>query len=169
MTTDDRPEPPSTGGEREMLAGFLDFQRATLLWKLEGLDDEQLRRAMVPSGTSLLGLVKHLAYVERSWFQEVWDGQEVSYSWTKQDPDADWRIEPDETTEDVLALYNGECDRSRAIVAAASSLDELAEHPRQRGWKMSRRWILIHMIEETARHVGHADILREQLDGATGE
>ena len=152
-----------------MLAGFLDFQRATLLWKLEGLDDEQLRRAMVPSGTSLLGLVKHLAYVERSWFQEVWDGQEVSYPWTKQDPDADWRIEPDETTEDVLALYDRECDRSRAIVAAASSLDDLAEHPRHRGWKMSRRWILIHMIEETARHVGHADILREQLDGATGE
>ena len=169
MTEDNRPEPPSTGGEREMLAGFLDFQRATLLWKLEGLDDEQLRRAMVPSGTSLLGLVKHLAYVERSWFQEVWDGQEVSYPWTKQDPDADWRIEPDETTEDVLALYDGECDRSRAIVAGASSLDELAEHPRQRGWKMSRRWILIHMIEETARHVGHADILREQLDGATWE
>jgi len=155
MTEDNRPEPPSTGGEREMLAGFLDFQRATLLWKLEGLDDEQLRRAMVPSGTSLLGLVKHLAYVERSWFQGVWDGQEVSL--------------PYETTEDVLALYDGECDRSRAIVAAASSLDDIAEHPRRQGWKMSRRWILIHMIEETARHVGHADILREQLDGATGE
>ena len=169
MTEDNRPEPPSTGGEREMLAGFLDFQRATLLWKLEGLDDEQLRRAMVPSGTSLLGLVKHLAYVERSWFQGVWDGQEVSLPWTKEDPDADWRIEPDETTEDVLALYNGECDRSRAIVAGATSLDEIAEHPRRQGWKMSRRWILIHMIEETARHVGHADILREQLDGATGE
>ena len=101
MTEDNRPEPPSTGGEREMLAGFLDFQRATLLWKLEGLDDEQLRRAMVPSGTSLLGLVKHLAYVERSWFQGVWDGQEVSFPWTKEDPDADWRIEPDETVEQV--------------------------------------------------------------------
>ena len=169
MTEDNRPEPPSTGDERDTLAGFLDFQRATLLWKLEGLDDEQVRRAMVPSGTSLLGIVKHLAYVERSWFQGVWDRQEVSFPWTKEDPDADWRIEPDETTEDILALYDGDCDRSRAIVAAASSLDELAEHPRQRDWKMSRRWILIHMIEETARHVGHADILREQLDGATGE
>jgi Protein of unknown function (DUF664) len=80
-----------------------------------------------------------------------------------------WRIEPDETTQDVLALYEGECARSREIVAAASSLDEVVEHPRHQGWKMSRRWILTHMIEETARHVGHADILREQIDGATGE
>jgi uncharacterized damage-inducible protein DinB len=168
MTGDNRPEPPLLGDETETLAGFLDYHRATLLWKLEGLDDEQLRRAMVPSGTSLLGLVKHLAYVERSWFQGVWAGQEVSFPWTKEDPDADWRIEPDETTGDVLALYDGECDRSREIIAAASSLDEAVVHPR---WKeeVSRRWILVHMIEETARHVGHADILREQLDGAVGE
>jgi len=169
MTEDNRPEPPSTGGERETLAGFLDFQRATLLWKLQGLDDEQLRRAMVPSGTSLLGIVKHLAYVERSWFQGVWDGQEVTFPWTKEDPDADWRIEPDETTKGILDLYNGECDRSREIVAKASSLDDVVQHPRHTEWSMSRRWILAHMVEETARHVGHADILREQLDGATGE
>jgi uncharacterized damage-inducible protein DinB len=168
MPEDNRPEPPLLGGEIETLSGFLDFHRATLLWKLEGLDDEQLRRAMVPSGTSLLGLVKHLAYVERSWFQRVWAGQEVSFPWTKEDPDADWRIEPTETTQDVLALYHGECDRSREIVAAASSLDQAVVHPR---WNeaVSRRWILTHMIEETARHVGHADILREQIDGAVGE
>jgi uncharacterized damage-inducible protein DinB len=169
MTTDNRPEPPSIAGERETLSGFLDFLRATLLWKLEGLDDEQVRRAMVPSGTSLLGLVKHLAYVERSWFQGVWAGQQVTFPWTREDPDADWRIEPGETTQNVIDPYNGECDRSREIVAAASSLDEVVEHPRHQGWKMSRRWILTHMIEETGRHVGHADILREQLDGATGE
>jgi uncharacterized damage-inducible protein DinB len=166
MTTDNRPEPPSTGGEREMLAGFLDFHRATLLWKLEGLDDEQLRRPMVPSGTSLLGMVKHLAYVERWWFQQVWAGREVTYPWTDEDPDADWRVEPPETTEDILALYRGECDASRQIVAAASSLDEVAQHPRR---ERNRRWILVHMIEETARHNGQADILREQLDGVTGE
>jgi uncharacterized damage-inducible protein DinB len=168
MTEDNRPEPPHVAGEAETLEGFLDFQRATLLWKLEGLDDEQLRRGMVPSGTSLLGLVKHLAYVERSWFQRVWAGQEVSFPWTREDPDADWRIEPDETTADVLALYHRECDRSREIVAVTSSLGEAVVHPR---WKeeVSRRWILAHMLEETARHVGHADILREQLDGAVGE
>ena len=168
MPEDTRPEPPHVAGEVETLSGFLDFQRATLLWKLEGLDDEQLRRAMVPSGTSLLGIVKHLAYVERGWFQRVWAGQEITVPWTDEDPDADWRIEPDETTKDVLDLYEGECARSREIVAAASSLDEAVVHPR---WKeeLSLRWILTHMLEETARHVGHADILREQLDGATGE
>jgi uncharacterized damage-inducible protein DinB len=168
MPEDTRPEPPHVAGEAETLSGFLDFQRATLLWKLEGLDDEQLRRAMVPSGTSLLGIVKHLAYVERGWFQRVWAGQEITVPWTEEDPDADWRIEPDETTADVLALYEGECARSREIVAAAASLDEAVVHPR---WKeeVSGRWILAHMLEETARHVGHADILREQLDGATGE
>jgi uncharacterized damage-inducible protein DinB len=166
MTTDNRPEPPLLAGEAETLAGFLDFHRATLLWKLEGLDDEQLRRAMVPSGTSLLGLVKHLAYVERWWFQQVWAGQEVTYPWTDEDPDADWRVEPTETTAEILALYNGESDRSREIVAAASSLDEIAKHPRR---ERNRRWILVHMIEETARHNGHADILREQLDGTVGE
>jgi uncharacterized damage-inducible protein DinB len=166
MTTDDRPEPPSVGGEREMLAGFLDFHRATLLWKLDGLDDQQLRRPLVPSGTSLLGMVKHLAYVERWWFQQVWDGRQVSYPWTDADPDADWRIEPGESTEEVLELYRTECARSREIVAAADSLDDIADHPRRR---LSRRWILVHMIEETARHNGHADILREQLDGVTGE
>jgi uncharacterized damage-inducible protein DinB len=167
-TAGNRPEPPLVANEAETLGGFLDYHRATLLWKLEGLDDEQLRRAMVPSGTSLLGLVKHLAYVERSWFQRVWAGQEVSFPFTREDPDADWRIEPTETTADILALYHGECRRSREIVAAASSLDEVARHHR---WNedVSRRWILVHMIEETARHVGYADILREQLDGATGE
>jgi uncharacterized damage-inducible protein DinB len=166
MTTDDRPEPPYLGDEAGTLAGFLDFHRATLLWKLEGLDDEPLRRPMVPSGTSLLGLVKHLAYVERWWFQQVWAGREVTYPWTDEDRDADWRVEPDETTEDILALYRGECDRSREIVAASASLDEVGHHPRG---ERSRRWILVHMIEETARHNGHADILREQLDGVTGE
>ena len=166
MTTDNRPEPPYLGGEAETLAGFLDFHRATLLWKLEGLDDEQLRRAMVPSGTSLLGMVKHLAYVERWWFQQVWAGQEVTYPWTDEDPDADWRVEPTETTAEILALYRGECDRSREAVTATPDLEEVAHHPRR---ELSRRWILVHMIEETARHNGQADILREQLDGATGE
>ena len=168
MPEDARPEPPHVAGEAETVSGFLDFQRATLLWKLEGLDDEQLRRAMVPSGTSLLGIVKHLAYVERGWFQRVWAGQEITVPWSEEVPDADGRIEPDETTQDVLALYEGECARSREIVAAASSLGEAVVHPR---WQeeVSRRWILTHMIEETARHVGHADILREQLDGAVGE
>ena len=166
MPEDTRPEPPDVAGEAETLSGFLDFQRATLLWKLEGLGDEQLRRAMVPSGTSLLGMVKHLAYVERWWFQQVWAGLEPTYPWTDEDPDADWRVEPTETTAEILALYRGECDRSRELVTAAPGLEQVAHHPRR---ELSRRWILVHMIEETARHNGHADILREQLDGTVGE
>jgi uncharacterized damage-inducible protein DinB len=166
MTEDNRPEPPYLSGEAETLTGFLDFHRATLLWKLDGLDDEQLRRPMVPSGTSLLGMVKHLAYVERWWFQDVWAGRQVSYPWTDEDPDADWRVEPSETTKEILELYRGECDRSREIVAAAGSLDEVTHRSRR---QLNRRWILVHMIEETARHNGQADILREQLDGTTGE
>jgi uncharacterized damage-inducible protein DinB len=166
MTADNRPEPPYLGSETETLAGFLDFHRATLLWKLEGLDDEQLRRPMVPSGTSLLGMVKHLAYVERWWFQQVWAGLEPTYPWTDEDPDADWRVEPTDTTAEILALYRGECARSRELAAAAPDLEQVARHPRR---ELSRRWILVHMIEETARHNGQADILREQLDGAVGE
>jgi uncharacterized damage-inducible protein DinB len=164
--TDTRPEPPYAGTEAETLTAYLDFHRATLLMKVDGLDDERLRRPMVPSGTSLLGIVKHLAYVERWWFTQVFAGQQATYPWTEDDPDADWRIEPEETTEQILRLYRDECDRSRGIVAASSSLDDIVQHPRR---ELSKRWILVHMIEETARHNGHADILREQLDGRTGE
>ena len=169
MEVPGRAKTPIAVGEMDSLRAFLDFHRATLLWKVGGLSREELSRPLTPSGTNLLGMVKHLAYVERYWFGIFFAGLDLPMPGSDEDPDADWRIEPDETTEDILALYDGECDRSRAIVTGASSLDELAEHPRQRGWKLSRRWILIHMIEETARHVGHADILREQLDGATGE
>lgn len=138
--------------------------------KVDGVSDEDLRRPMVPSGTTLLGMVKHLAYVERSWFQNIFLNQEVSFPWTKEDPDADFRIEPDETTEQILQLYKAECEKSRAIVADAS-LDDLSQRPPSPGKRdpFSLRWILTHMIEETARHNGHADILREQIDGSTGE
>jgi hypothetical protein len=92
----------------------------------------------------------------------------VAYPWTDEDPDADWRVEPEDTTDGILTLYRDECARSRATVAAAPSLEELAAHGGRRG-RMSLRWIVVHMIEETARHCGHADIARELIDGATGE
>jgi len=151
--------------------GFLDWQRATLLMKVDGVSDEDLRRPMVPSGTTLLGMVKHLAYVERSWFQSVFAARVVDFPWTDDDPDADFRIEPDESTAGIVDLYETECQKSREIVADAS-LDDIARgeagvnDPRRR---FSLRWILVHMIEETARHNGHADILREMIDGTTGE
>jgi len=166
MTDDNRPEPPSTGGEREMLAGFLDFHRATLLWKLEGLDDEQLRRAMVPSGTSLLGLVKHLAAVEYGWFCDTFGREAEPLPFDDDDPDADLRIRPDETTEEVLAFYG------RARAAADRAIDELEVEDTGTAWfgeAVTLRWVLIHMVEETARHAGHADIIRELIDGMAGD
>ena len=149
---------------------YLDYHRDTLLMKIDGASDADLRRPMVPSGTTLLGLVKHLAYVERWWFQRVFAGEDVRFPWSKEDPDADFRIEPDETTEQVLDLYRGECDKSRRITAAGS-LDDVSRREPDRWGRagFSLRWILVHMLEETARHNGHADILREQIDGVTGE
>jgi uncharacterized damage-inducible protein DinB len=114
---------------------------------------------------SLLGLVKHLAYVERQWFQRVFLNRDLSVPWTKEDPDADWRIEPDETTEAILTLFQASVAESRKVVAE-NSLDDFAHKP---GSDPTLRWIMVHMIEEVARHNGHADIIREAIDGVTGE
>jgi uncharacterized damage-inducible protein DinB len=165
MDNNGRQDPPWAASEKEMLEAFLDFQRATLLWKVSGVSDEDLRRKPTVSSMSLLGLVKHLAYVERSWFQVVFMNRELSVPWTKEDPDAEWRIEPDETTASVLAFYQEAVAESRKIVAEHSP-DDFAKKP---GSDPTLRWILVHMIEETARHNGHADIMREAIDGATGE
>jgi uncharacterized damage-inducible protein DinB len=165
MDTSKRIDPPASGSERELLTAFLDYHRQTVLWKMEGLSDSDLRRTMTPSGLTLLGIVKHLAYVERSWFQDEFAGEDVSFLWTEQDPDAEFRIEPHETTADILTLYQTEVERSREIVAA-SSFDDIARGDKR---KPSLRWIVIHLIEETARHNGHIDLMRETIDGQTGE
>lgn len=161
-----RIDPPLTGSEKELLESFLDYHRATLLWKIDGLSSADLKRSMTPSGLSLLGLVKHLAYVERSWFQAVFAGDDVPFPWSDADPDADWRIEGEDDAPSIRALYDGETERSRRIVAAAS-LDDLARGRSRE--PVSLRWIMVHMIEETARHNGHADLMRESIDGAVGE
>ncbi len=166
MAQTERRKPPQIGTEFDLAVGFLDFHRATLLEKIKGLDDEDLRRKMVPSGLSLLALVKHVAYVERWWFAACFGGQDLPFPWTDEDPDADFRIEPGETTEDVLELYRREVERSRRIVEGADPEDR----GRRPGFEdHSLRWILLHMIQEMARHNGHADIMRELIDGATGE
>ena len=126
---------------------------------------------MVPSGTTLLGMVKHLAYVERWWFQKVFLDAGVAFPWTDDDPDADFRIDPDESTEEIVDLYRAECAKNREVVGEAA-VDSLARYKKPsdpRPGNVSLRWILVHMIEEIARHNGHADILREQIDGSTGE
>lgn len=158
----------AAAGEKETLSAFLDDQRELLLGKMEGASDEDLRKRLVPSLTTMLGVVKHLAYVERWWFQDRFLGRDVEYPWTDDDPDADFKVGPRETTEEILDLYRAECENSRAIVAE-TDLDRLASHKFKSGaGPPSLRWIVAHMIEETARHIGQVDILREQLDGATG-
>ena len=155
-----------THDEKALLSAFLDYERDTVLWKLTGLSDEQLRVLRTPSGMSLLGLVKHLAYVERSWFQRGFMGQDAYVPWFSGDEDADFRIEQDETAASVLAFYRDEIDESNRIVADAELHDMMARDAQPR---RSLRWILIHLIEETARHAGHADLMREMADGQTGE
>ena len=157
---------PFTGGEKESLHVALDRHRDVVLWKLEGVDDEQLRRPITPTGTNLLGLVKHLASVEFGWFCGSFGRPSEALPFDEADPDADLRIAPDETTSDVIAYY----ERARAAADEAVDeidLDELGTH--WSGAPISMRWVLIHMVEETARHVGHMDILRELIDGATGQ
>ena len=157
---------PFTGGEKESLRVALDRHRDAILWKLEGLDDEQLRRSMVPSGTSLLGLVKHVAAVEYGWFCDTFGREAEPLPFDDDDPDADLRVEPDETTADVLAFYG------RARAAADRAIDEVGLEETGMAWfgePVTMRWVLIHMVEETARHAGHADIVRELIDGMAGD
>ncbi len=163
-----RVPPPAIADERQALAGWLDWHRATLLSKLDGLDEAQLRRPMVPSGTSLLGLVKHLTETEHGWFVlEYARLDEEPLFETDDDPDAGFKLGPDETSQSIVADYLEMCERSRQILAAAPSLDE--QVPNKRRGMIDLRRIVIHMIEETARHNGHADIIRELIDGVTGD
>jgi uncharacterized damage-inducible protein DinB len=157
---------PVAGEEKEVLGGFLDHYRQTVLDICEGLSDEELRRPMVPSGTSLLGMVKHLAYDERGWFQESVANEPFDYPFDTSDPDADLRTEEGETSEEIFKLYRDACERSRRALEEAS-LDDMVQNT-GRSADYNVRWVVVHMIEETARHAGHADILRELIDGRTG-
>ncbi|WP_338767083.1 DinB family protein [Nocardia vulneris] len=170
MESGQRSEAPLVAGEYEMLVGFLQFQRDTLDWKCSGLTAEQLRRQAVPPSTlSLLGLVRHLTEVERTWFTRVYAGAEAPPLYWATDPaeDTDFQVE-DADPITSIQLWRTECDRSREIVAANPPLDTTATRP-SNGETYSLRWILLHMIEEYARHNGHADLLREAIDGQTGE
>jgi uncharacterized damage-inducible protein DinB len=158
----ERASPNRLAGEREMLTGQLDFHRATLLYKLEGLDDAQLRRQMTRSGLSLLGLVKHLAATEQGWFLKIYAGIDEPDLF---DPEAEFRVDPDETADGLVRLYMRTCERAHEVVAAGG-LDDVVTTPW--GAPVNLRAILAHMIQETARHNGHADIIREAIDGTTG-
>lgn len=146
--------PPKTGaGEKDVLLGFLDYLRASVIAKTRGVPEPRVRTPGVPSGTNLLGLVKHLTHVERHWLL----GQ----------PTTDWAATfhpaPDESADDILLAYRETTARANEVIAACPDLGPL---PGRRA--PSLRWTLTHLIEETGRHAGHADILRELIDGATG-
>lgn len=168
QTSTTRLEPPKVGTEREQLAGVLDFLRATVVMKVTGLTDEQARRSLVPSElTTVAGLVAHLAYNEQYWFGVVFDSQEDTWAERlKDDRDAEFRAALERPLVELVAEYEAQCRLSRDVVAARD-LDVTATTGR--GEPVNLRYVLIHMIEETGRHAGHLDLLRELLDGSTGE
>jgi uncharacterized damage-inducible protein DinB len=170
-----RPEPPLAAGETATLLGFLDWQRATLAWKCAGLDAAGLTAKVGGSSMTLGGLLKHMAYVESEWFSRL-RGQRRQSPWDtvdwQADPDWDWNSAALDSPEQLLELWQAAVDLSRGIVATAlaeGGLEQAAVWAWPDGRSPSLRWILCHMIEEYARHNGHADLLRESVDGQTGE
>ncbi|MER7729437.1 DinB family protein [Streptomyces erythrochromogenes] len=166
--TMERISPPLTGDERETLRAYLDYHRATLALKCEGLTDEQLRSASMPPSTlSLLGLVRHMAEVERHWFRRVVGGEELPHLWSdSHDFQAAYDASHSSRAE-AFTAWQQEVEHGRRIEAAAESLEVTAFVPR---WEeeASLRLVMLHLIHEYARHNGHADFLREALDGVTG-
>jgi uncharacterized damage-inducible protein DinB len=159
-------EPISTGPERAVLEAFLDFHRQVFVRKVSGVSEQEARRRRVPSRTTLAGLVKHVIAVERDWFQHVLAGRSAEDSGPNVGGgDDSWELAGNEKLESLVEEYRCTCEQSRQT-AARFALDDAV--PKQEMGQVSLRWIYVHMIEETARHVGHADILREQTDGATG-
>ena len=178
MDAPDRTDPPLAADEATTLRAFLDYHRDTLRWKVSGLDQEQLARTLAPSTMTLGGMMKHLALVENWWFEVVLLGRPDMppfdvVDWDA-DPDWEWHSAAEETPEEVRALFD------RAVAGADAAIEEALATPAGLGTlsvKESRRekkmftlrWILLHMIEEYARHNGHADLIRESIDGVTGE
>ena len=165
-----RTDPPAVADEREMLLSWLDFHRATLERKCEGLDAAALsRRSVPPSSMSLIGLVRHMSEVERRWLQGRFAGLEVEPLYQREEaPNAAFDEAEAADPAAALSTFRSECDRSREIVDSAS-LDDIAPRPSgRRALQPSLRYVLVHLIEEYARHNGHADLLREVIDGTVG-
>jgi hypothetical protein len=167
MTATQRTDPPLIADERTMLDTWLDFHRSTLAMKCEGLNEEQLKKASVPpSGLTLLGLVRHMAEVERGWFRNALAGEGAKpLYFTDEDEDGDFHDLDLADTAGAFAIWQAEIEHARGLVQGRS-LDDLGK--RGNGAPVSLRWIYVHMIEEYARHNGHADLIRERIDGATG-
>jgi uncharacterized damage-inducible protein DinB len=171
-----RPEPPLAADETATLLGFLDYQRATLAWKCAGLDEGALNTKVAASTMTLGGMLKHMALVEEGWFSRSLHGREQQPPWDAvdwdADPDWDWHSAALDSPDQLRALWQESVARARECVAEAlaeGGLDQLAKRTWPDGSAPSLRWILSHMIEEYARHNGHADLIRESVDGETGE
>ncbi|MFC8075246.1 DinB family protein [Streptomyces sp. NPDC057307] len=170
MTTDDRVGPPHLGSERETLRAFLDYHRATLAMKCAGLGDDELRRqSMAPSTLSLLGLVRHLAEVERAWFRRVFEDNGAPMLWSPPG-EIDFQAAYDASASsrsEAFSAWEAEVETSRRIERAAGSL-ELTGHQPRWGEDVSLRMVMVHVLLEYGRHNGHADLLREGVDGTVG-
>jgi uncharacterized damage-inducible protein DinB len=168
-----RQDPDTRAAERDALGQYLDYQRETILLKTEGLTKDQLAQKIPTSDLTLAGLLYHLALVEESWLEGRFLGLPDRQDWV----DVDWVADPNwefrtATTMDPGPLrqrYRDACERSRQAAASAASLDQLSAFKGNDGWQFTLRWVLLHLIEETARHAGHADLLREAIDGSVGE
>jgi uncharacterized damage-inducible protein DinB len=171
-----RTEPPVAADEIASALGFLDYQRATLAWKVAGLDATGLNTKVAASSMTLGGMLKHLAYVEDHWFSRYLHGNDPRAPWDvvdwHADRDWDWNSAAADTPEQLMSLWHEAVNRSRELVAEALATGDLGQ-PARRAWPDGRapslRWIVLHMIEEYARHNGHADLIREAIDGLTGE
>jgi uncharacterized damage-inducible protein DinB len=163
----ERTDPPFEADERAMLDSWLEYHRATLAMKCDGLSADQLReRAVPPSSMSLLGLVRHMADVERNWFRRVLSGEDApGLFWADDNEDGDFDDVDDASVEEAFDAWRSECANARRVAAAM----QLEDTGTRRGEPVSLRWVLVHMVEEYARHNGHADFLRERIDGTTGD
>lgn len=166
MENDTRTEPPAAAGERETLTGFLDYFRATVVMKASGLSDADGAKRLLPSLTTVSGLVQHLTDVERFWFRDRIDGQQdVPTRWSAEDPDGEFRVSDEDSLAGIIADYEAACRESREVLERYG----VDEPCRGGDGGHSVRWVLVHMIEETGRHCGHLNILRELLDGSIGD
>ncbi len=168
-----RTDPDPDGSESRLLGEYLDYQRETMLSKTEGLTHAQMVHRHPPSDLTLAGLLYHLSLVEENWMEVRFSGLPDREPWAAVDWDADpnWEFRTAEglQPEDLRARYRQACERTRDVVASAGGLDQMSAQPMRDGRHFSLRWVLLHLIEETARHAGHADFLREAIDGTVGE
>jgi len=166
------PDPTATS-ERDALGQYLDYQRETVLLKTEGLTREQLGRRIATSDLTLAGILYHLALNEESWLEVRFAGLDQRAEWQgidwEADPDYEFRTALEKDPDWLRRRYRDACDRARQVVAGADSLEDVSVATLRNGKPFTLRWVVLHLIEETARHAGHADLLREAVDGTVGE